>query len=1117
MGSLWKLTLIVAAGLLVIPIVVGESFIPAIGGSAAPQPSGQPIGSAASAAGATRNANTVEPGASNGTVQRADYWDPFAAPTAPEYAGVGPTPHVSSRIGPNPSLGGAPGLLRDRVSPFLEEPACVRSEPKQSPMSSAGWPSPAVGEEGVACPDSAQPRGDPSSLYPYANSTLVLSNNSVLGGDSYGISEYAMGPILWDQDNGELYVADCDTNDLVVYNGTSELQIGRVFIGGGAGACPQAIAYDPENREIYVAACTNAIAIVNSSSNRYVENVTIESVACSIAFDPETGNIYAGGWVNSNLSVLNGTSNQFTGTIGVGVTGDVVYDPATGDLACTEGGVVAFVDPGSGKLVGKATAGNGAYNIVYDPADGNLYTSNFGDGTVSVINGTTEVVVGSFTVGVYPEGLTVDTRRNILYVANDGNPYGVYNQYGFYYEDSSVSIVNLTTDRTIRTVAVALSADGAEYDPASDDVFIAAGTQIPIFSASSQNQSRTLVIGASPDATLYDPANGMLYVTDLSNYCVWVIDVATVSVVTHVQVGAWPDALALDSVDGELFVTNQQSWSISVINVTTNEVVAVWAAGYYPDGVAVDPGNGRLFESDSATFDSDIGVFNVTTGNSLDVINLNQTPSGILYDPLNGCFYVGVTPWVEVYNASTDALVQLIWIREGSGTFGFALDPSTGNIYVSGADGTVSVIDGSNNSVVALVDAASESGGIAYDPVWGDVLVAGNANNVYVINATSQQLIGSIRTGWSADVAVDPATGLAYDSSSGTVLELSRTQFTVAVNTTDRVTEVGAAPLVFDASVASAAAPARASWSFGDGTTSENLSTAHAYSAPGVYLANLTVIDPLGVPLNYSENITVLPALTLAETVTPGSIDQGQSLSLTVLVGKGAPPYVTSWTFGDGSEGGSSTTLNSSWTVPHIYATPGVYRVTVMAYDQFVNRSFSTLVTVEPSPTVRFMMGPTTTTVGASLVVQANVTGGIPPYSLQWEFGVVKVLTTWPLSSAPSNSLSATHQFNVPGSYPVELSITDSVGESTRSRLLVDVLPAHSSPPRPSPYYPAPGQSQPPSATISIAAVVALAAALVVALGGLIAWSRYRARPPSSMGSLLERTSSPRSLPTQPR
>src|SRR4051812_14639589 len=60
------------------------------------------------------------------------------------------------------------------------------------------------------------------------------------------------------------------------------------------------------------------------------------------------------------------------------------------------------------------------YSVAVNPLTNAIYVTNGGEGTISVIDGATNVVGATITVGSSPTGLAVNPQTNFIYVANTG-------------------------------------------------------------------------------------------------------------------------------------------------------------------------------------------------------------------------------------------------------------------------------------------------------------------------------------------------------------------------------------------------------------------------------------------------------------------------------------------------------------------------------------------------------------------------------------------------------------------------------------------------------------------------------------------------------------------------
>src|ERR1019366_521455 len=177
-------------------------------------------------------------------------------------------------------------------------------------------------------------------------------------------------------------------------------------------------------------------------------------------------------------------------------------------------------------------------------------------------------------------------------------------------------------------------------------------------------------------------------------------------VIATVPVGLEPDSSAVNTVTNKIYVANQTcpghpclgNGTVTVIDGATNNTLSV-NVGYRPYGMAVNPATNKMYVPNRCGNDP-----NCLSGGTVSVI-----------DGASNTVIATVTVESEPYAAAVNSATNRIYVLNYCGT-----DLSCGTFR-----GTVSVIDGVSNTVVATVPV----GIFPHLPVVNTV-----TNKIYVVN-----------------------------------------------------------------------------------------------------------------------------------------------------------------------------------------------------------------------------------------------------------------------------------------------------------------------------------------------------------------------------------------------
>ncbi len=226
-------------------------------------------------------------------------------------------------------------------------------------------------------------------------------------------------------------------------------------------------------------------------------------------------------------------------------------------------------------------------------------------------------------------------------------------------------------------------------------------------------------------------------------------------------------------------------------------------------------------------------------------------------------------------------------------------------------------------------------------------------------------------------------------------------------------------------------------WDFGDGTitTGPGWSASHAYAQAGSYTVVLTITDSLGLSASLTRTVTIraLPSSVFTtspkapEDRTPITFNAGGSTDP-----NGAAITGYSWNFGDGHAASSG-----SPTVIHAYAAPGSYTVGLTVTDALglSTTSWHTEVVADEPPTAHARVLTSHPVTGQGVAFDGSGSsdpdGSIAAYA--WTFAD----HTKTVSGA-----HPVHSFANPGTYRVQLTVTDSSGDHATTTATVTVTPA---------------------------------------------------------------------------
>jgi len=287
--------------------------------------------------------------------------------------------------------------------------------------------------------------------------------------------------------------------------------------------------------------------------------------------------------------------------------------------------------------------------------------------------------------------------------------------------------------------------------------------------------------GYSPFDVAVNQATNTVYVTSPDSNTVSVINATTNKVVDTITVGITPVEIAVNLNTNLVYVANGNSGTISIIDGSTNKVLKTLSVTdkrdfYSIGGIAVNENTNKVYvlvNNDLAEpAYASILIIDGLTNNLEQTFNVAELrldydvrdgARGIAVNPETNMIYVTmIFGSLHVIDGSNNKVVASL--ATGRMPHQVEVNKETNLVYVSNFNSqSVSVIDGSTNKIIKTVRVGPDPQGIAIDRVTNTIYVAGGSGVVSIINGSSHQVENKVEIGsFPAGVAFNQNNELLY-------------------------------------------------------------------------------------------------------------------------------------------------------------------------------------------------------------------------------------------------------------------------------------------------------------------------------------------------------------------
>lgn len=286
-----------------------------------------------------------------------------------------------------------------------------------------------------------------------------------------------------------------------------------------------------------------------------------------------------------------------------------VSNPTTGTLS--------VIDGFTNNIVATYTLGLGAKEVVLTK-DGTVYVASADNDVISVIclNGTIK------TMSIANDGMIdVDSIGGKLYVSN-GNTINIY--------DAASGIL-------IGSIPGFISINDIKITPDRSKLLVLDNNQVKIYNTSSLNLLKTLTVGTNPIYALVTEDNKRAFIANQGDSSITVIDLVNLVQILNIPLipGSGPTGLAIKGTT--LYVANRAANNIALINTVTYELLVTTIPTVQPTRLSVTPDGEKLLTTNGS---GGLTLIDTITNAVEGTIGLAPTP----FDVESGYFGSTISP-----------------------------------------------------------------------------------------------------------------------------------------------------------------------------------------------------------------------------------------------------------------------------------------------------------------------------------------------------------------------------------------------------------------------------------------------------------------------------------------
>lgn len=234
---------------------------------------------------------------------------------------------------------------------------------------------------------------------------------------------YAVYGVGVDDKNDTVWVTNSRQNTVAVYK-QSDLSLVRQFEPGTVNHARDVVVNEESGKAYASATFAPEIVVFQTEKPDVLKRIEIKSnlrgetfSASSLSYDKQARRLYVAGNSTDEVAVINTATDEVENVFRVPGAKSVIgvaHDPVTDRIFLAGQGSdnVVILNGKDGSVVADTPVGAGALNVVFDPVKRRAYVSNFGAGTVTVLDADGKIVANLDAAPV-ANHVSTDGRGNV--------------------------------------------------------------------------------------------------------------------------------------------------------------------------------------------------------------------------------------------------------------------------------------------------------------------------------------------------------------------------------------------------------------------------------------------------------------------------------------------------------------------------------------------------------------------------------------------------------------------------------------------------------------------------------------------------------------------------------